>query len=95
MEIISKLIPYDFAKIHSYIKRKLNQIYLYLETSNNLHRQEKNIILLSYFIKYTSKCIEDSLETIFINLLYQIPTFIISTFFHHTKSLIPSKIHLT
>ena len=69
VEIISKLIPYDFAKIHSYIKRKLNQIYLYLETSNNLHRQEKNIILLSFFIKYTSKCIEDSLETIFINLL--------------------------
>ena len=69
VEIISKLIPYDFNKIHSYIKRKLKQIYLYLETSNNQYKQEKNVILLSYLIKYTSKCVEDSLETIFINLL--------------------------
>ena len=69
VEIISKLIPYDFNKIHSYIKHKLRQIYKYLETSNNQYKQEKNLILLSYFIKYISKCIEDSLETIFINLL--------------------------
>ena len=69
VEIVGKLIPYDFNTIHSYIKKKLRKIYKYLETSDNQYKQEKNLILLSYFIKYTSKCIEDSLETIFLNLL--------------------------
>ena len=69
VEILNKLISYDFAKINKYIKKKLNNIYTYLEISNNLHHKEKKIILLLYFVKYISKCLEGSLETIFIALI--------------------------
>jgi hypothetical protein len=69
VEILNKLISYDFAKINKYIKKKLNNIYTYLEISNNLHHKEKKIILLLYFVKYISKCLEGSLETIFISLI--------------------------
>ena len=69
VEIISKLSIYNYNRIHTYIKRKITQICLYLVTSNNIYRQEKNIMLLTYFIKYTGNCIADSMEMIFTNLL--------------------------
>ena len=69
VEIISKLISYN-NKINTYIKRKINQICLYLVTSNNQHRQEKNIILLTYFIKYAGNSIDnETIHMIFTNLL--------------------------
>jgi len=69
VEIISKLITYDFEKINKYIQSKLNEIFTYIEISNRQHHKEKKIILLSYFVKYSSKCIQDSLETIFLKLI--------------------------
>ena len=69
VEIISKLISINYNQIHIYINEKINQICLFLITSNNQYRIEKNIILLNYFIKYISKSIIDSLEKIFTTLL--------------------------
>ena len=69
VEIISKLITYDSEKINKYIQSKLNEIFTYIEISNRQHHKEKKIILLSYFVKYSSKCIQDSLETIFLKLI--------------------------
>ena len=69
VKIISKLIQYNYNRINNFIKRKINQICLFLITSNNQYRQEKNIILLTYFIKYTGNCIVDSMEMIFTNSL--------------------------
>ena len=69
VQIISKLIPYNYNRINTYIKRKITQICLFLVTSNNQYRQEKKIILLTYFIKYTGNCIVDSMEMIFTNSL--------------------------
>ena len=69
VEIISKSVSYN-NKINTYIKRKIIQICLYLVTSNNQYRQEKNLILLTYFIKYAGNSFDDeTIKMIFTNLL--------------------------
>ena len=52
VQIISKLIPYNYNKINNYIKRKITQICLFLVTSSNQYRQEKNYVIYTQ----TSKC---------------------------------------
>ena len=69
VEIVSKLISYNYNEIHIYINGRINQICLFLITSNNQYRIEKNIILLNYLIKYTANNIVESLEKIFTTLL--------------------------
>ena len=69
VEIVNKLISYNYNEIHIYINGRINQICLFLITSNNQYRIEKNIILLNYFIKYTANNIVESLEKIFTTLL--------------------------
>ena len=69
VEIISKSVSYN-NKTNTYIKRKIIQICLYLVTSNNQYRQEKNLILLTYFIKYAGNSFDDeTIKMIFTNLL--------------------------
>ena len=62
IEIISKLLAYNYNTIYTYIKEKILQIYLCSVTSNNQYRKEENIILLSYFIKYTGSYIVNEIE---------------------------------
>ena len=69
VEIISKLIPYNYENINFYIKEKLKKIFLYLDTSNIQYKKEKCVILLSYLIQFANKCIENEIETILKNLL--------------------------
>ena len=69
LEIISKIISYNYNTIFTYIREKVLQIYLYLVTSNNIYRKEENIILLSFFIKYVGNYIVEELENLLPTLL--------------------------
>ena len=69
IEIISKIISFNYNTIYSYIREKILKIYLCLITSNNQYLKEDNIILLSYFIKYTGNYIIEEIEKVFPTLL--------------------------
>ena len=69
IEIISKIIIYNYDVVYTYVREKMLQIYLCLVTSNNQYRKEENIILLSYFIKYFGNHIVDEVERMFPILL--------------------------
>ena len=69
IEIISKIITYNYELIYTYIREKILQIYLCLVTSNNQYKKEENINLLRYFIKYIGNHIIDEVEKIFPILL--------------------------
>ena len=69
VEIISKIIKYNYNIIYTYIREKILKIYMCLETSNNEYLKEENIILLSYFVKYIGNYIIGEIDKIFPILL--------------------------
>ena len=69
VEIISKIIEYNYDIIYTYLREKIIQISLCLVTSNNQYLKKENIILLSYLVKYLGNYIENEIEKIFPTLL--------------------------
>ena len=69
VEIISKIIKYNYNIIYTYIREKMLKIYMCLVTSNNQYLKEENIILLSYFVKYIGNYIIEDIEKLFPILL--------------------------
>ena len=69
IEIISKIISYNYNTIFTFIREKVLQIYLCLISSNNQYRKEENIILLNYFIKYLGNFIVEYIENLLPTLL--------------------------
>ena len=69
VEIISKLITYNYNTVYTYIREKVLQIYLFSINSTNQYKKEENIQLLSYFIKYIGKYIVNEVEMLLSTLL--------------------------
>ena len=69
VEIISKIMKYNYNIVYTYIREKILKIYMCLLTSNNQYLKEENIILLSYFVKYIGNYIIDEIEKLFPILL--------------------------
>ena len=69
VELISKIIEYNYDIIYTYLREKIIQITLCLLTSNNQYLKKENILLLSYLAKYLGNYIDDEIEKIFPTLL--------------------------
>ena len=67
--IIGRLIEHNYNMIKLFLKKNVMEIFMTLESSENITEKENSIILLSYIVKYTGKCIVDYLEIYFSNLV--------------------------
>ena len=67
--IIGRLIQHNYNMIKLFLKKNVMEIFMTLESSENITEKEDSIILLSYIVKYTGKCIVDYLEIYFSNLV--------------------------
>ena len=69
IEIIKKIINYNYTSITLFIKKSLLEIFMLLEISSNVYEREDAIVLMSYYVKYTGEYIVDYVQLIFTNLI--------------------------
>ena len=67
--IIGRLIEHNYNMVKLFLKKNVMEIFMTLESSENITEKEDSIILLSYIVKYTGKCIVEYLEIYFSNLV--------------------------
>ena len=67
--IISRILAYNYTSTFLYLQKNIIEIFIILDTSENMELKELNIELLKYYIKYCGKYITNYLEIIFYKLI--------------------------